>query len=62
MTDEERITKALVDAKDTIQELSFKLSLAIEVLEEYSEHVIFDAFPWAKEPAIKVLKDIKGTR
>ncbi len=59
MTEEQRITKALVEAKETIQSLSHKLDMAIEVLEEYSEHVIFDAFPWAKEPAVKALEKIR---
>lgn len=59
MTEEERITKALTDATETIRKLSDKLDLAIQCLEEYSEHVLFDVFEWAKEPAIKTLEKIR---
>lgn len=59
MTEEQRITLALENATETIKRLVEKLDLAIECLEEYSEHVVFDAFPWAKEPAVKTLEKIR---
>jgi hypothetical protein len=59
MTEEQRITEALITAKETIVSLRLKLDLAIEALEEYSEHVVFDAFDWARETAVKTLEKIR---
>lgn len=59
MTEEQRVVKALTDATETIRDLRYKLDLSIETLEEYSEHVIFDIYEWAKQPAIKTLEKIR---
>jgi hypothetical protein len=59
-TEEEiRITIALEQAKDTIQDLRYKLDLAIECLEDYYEHILFEQFPWAAEDAKTCLEKIR---
>lgn len=57
--DEQRITKALTEATETIKDLRYKLDLATECLEEYAEHLLFDVFEWAREPAVDTLRKIK---
>lgn len=59
MTEEQRITQALVQAKDQIETLRYKLDLAIECLEVYSEHLLFEAFPWGKDEAVNCLEKIR---
>lgn len=59
-SDTERITEALVQAKDTILELRYKLDIAIETLEDYEDTALQDAFPWLGEDATKALKKIRG--
>lgn len=58
MTDYDRLTDALEQATSTIQDLRFKLDIAQDALEEYADHVLFDMFEWAKQPAIKALERI----
>jgi hypothetical protein len=57
--EEQRITKALTEATEIIKDLRYKLDLATETLEEYADHVLFEIFEWAREPATKTLSKIK---
>jgi hypothetical protein len=57
--EEKRMIKALTQATETIRDLREKLDLAIECLEDYEGHVLFDAFPWGADEAKKILKRIR---
>jgi hypothetical protein len=57
--EEKRITKALIEAKELVQDLRFKLDLAIECLEDYEDHLLCDQFPWLAEDAKRCLKSIR---